>query len=212
MDTFVRENRAKEIIRECDGRAIGYKVNLAKKESIESFLSELTSNYKHFIYGIILNAGLKRDGLLSMMSADDWSDVVDVNYKNNFYLLNKLSKFLIANKVGGVIANVTSVGATRCVSGQCNYSSSKAAMIALTKSLAKELGRYGIRVNSVSPGFIKTEMVEEMNQDILSEMLRNVPLGRIGEPNDIANIMSFLFSDKSSYISGADIVVDGGGL
>ena len=158
---------------------------------------------------LINNAGITKDNLTLRMKEDEWRDVIDVNLSSVFYACQVAIKAMIKNKSGTII-NITSiVGHTGNV-GQANYTASKAGVIAMTKSLAKEYAKKNIRVNCVSPGFISTDMTEGLKEELKNELLKNIPINRLGTGEDIANAVTFLSSNASSYITGETIHVNGG--
>lgn len=157
---------------------------------------------------LVNNAGIRKDMYLAMMSEDDWDDVIDTNLKSIYHLCKWTSRAMISKR-SGIIINVSSVSALRGVGGQTNYSASKGGMLAFTRSLADELAPYGIRVNAVAPGFIETDMTKDMDE-LINKMLPNIPLGRIGTPEDVCGGVLFLASEDSNYITGFTLAIDGG--
>ena len=158
---------------------------------------------------LINNAGITKDNLAIRMSLDEWNDVININLTSNFLLSQQSIKLMIKNKKGSII-NITSVVGHTGNPGQVNYSSSKAGLIAMTKTLAREYAKKNIRVNCVSPGLIETDMTNSLKNEHKKMLLDQIPLGRMGNPDDISNIVSFLASDYSSYITGETIHVNGG--
>ncbi|MDO5656436.1 MAG: 3-oxoacyl-[acyl-carrier-protein] reductase [Flavobacteriaceae bacterium] len=158
---------------------------------------------------LINNAGITRDSTLLKMSKDQWDQVIDVNLTGVYNCTRNIAPIMVENNFG-VILNTSSVVGLYGNFGQTNYSATKAGVIAMTKTWSKELGRKGIRVNAVAPGFIMTDMVRAMPEDVLAKLAAKVPLQSLGEPEDIANIYAFLASDQAKYITGATISVDGG--
>ncbi len=158
---------------------------------------------------LVNNAGVIRDKALMMMSREDWLDVVDTNLGGAFNLTrNAIVTFL--KQKSGVIVNVSSVSGVAGLARQTNYCASKAGIIGFTKALAKEVAAYNIRVNAVAPGFIVTDMIAELKPEYRESMIRNIPLGRFGTPDEVARVVDFLVSERSDYITGQVIVVDGG--
>ena len=143
------------------------------------------------------------------MTSDDFSDVIDTNLKGAFMMLKHVSKIMLRQKSGHII-NISSVVGLRGNAGQVNYSASKAGMIGMTKSAAKELGSRGITVNAVAPGFIETDMTAKLPESVVSENLKSIPMKCLGNVNDVANLVAFLGSDNARYITGQVICVDGG--
>ncbi len=158
---------------------------------------------------LINNAGITKDNLAIRMGKKEWLDVLDVNLNSVFFMCQQALKVMIKNKAG-VIINISSVVAHTGNPGQSNYTASKAGMIAMTKSLAKEYAKKNIRINCVSPGFIDTDMTTSLKDDHKKMLLEQIPLGRMGKPSDIANAAAFLISDDSCYITGETIHVNGG--
>lgn len=158
---------------------------------------------------LVNNAGITKDGLSFRMKKEDFTNVIDINLTSAFLASQIVSSDMIRQRKGSII-NMTSIVGIHGQGGQVNYSASKAGLIGLTKSLAKETGSRGVRVNAIAPGYIKTDMTEVLSEDLKKAMVESVPLKRAGEPEDIANTAVFLASDMSSYISGQIIGVDGG--
>jgi 3-oxoacyl-[acyl-carrier protein] reductase len=158
---------------------------------------------------LVNNAGITKDNLLMKMSEADWDAVMAVNLKSVYNTCKALTRAMMKNR-SGVILNITSVIGLTGNAGQANYAASKAGMIGFTKSIAKELASRGIRANCIAPGYIKTSMTEVLKPEVKEAIIGEVPLGRIGEPNDIAQAALFLASDQASYITGQVLTVDGG--
>jgi len=158
---------------------------------------------------LINNAGITKDNLALRMKEDEWRDVIDVNLSSVFYTCQVAIKAMIKTKAGSIV-NITSVVGHTGNIGQANYTASKAGVIAMTKSLAKEYAKKNIRVNCVSPGFIATDMTKNLKEEYKNELLKNIPINRLGAGEDIANAVTFLSSDASSYITGETIHVNGG--
>ena len=158
---------------------------------------------------LINNAGITRDGLLAMMKEEDFDSVLDTNLKGAFNMIRHMTGLFIRAREGCII-NMASVAGIMGNAGQCNYSASKAGLIGLTKSVAKELAPKGIRCNAVAPGFIATDMTEVLTEEQKAGILGNVPAGRLGEPKDIAKAVAFLASDDAAYITGTTLHVNGG--
>lgn len=158
---------------------------------------------------LVNNAGITKDNLIIRMSTQDWMDVMDVNLKGVFLCTKAVSRGMMKKRYGKII-NISSVVGITGNAGQSNYSASKAGVIGFTKSMAKELSSRGIRVNAIAPGFIQTDMTDILNDDIKQEMLKNIPLNYFGTPKDISNLVNFLASEASDYITGQVIKVDGG--
>jgi 3-oxoacyl-[acyl-carrier protein] reductase len=158
---------------------------------------------------LVNNAGLTRDGLLARMPDDDWRTVIETNLSSCFYTCRAVARPMM-KKRGGAIVNVSSIVGVHGNWGQTNYAASKAGIIGFTKSLARELGSRGVRANVVAPGYVKTQLTDVLPEEATAAMLQNTPLGRLGEPEDIAGAVRFLCSDEASFITGEVLLVDGG--
>jgi 3-oxoacyl-[acyl-carrier protein] reductase len=158
---------------------------------------------------LVNNAGLTRDGLLARMSDDDWRTVIDTNLSSVFYTCRAVTRPMM-RKRSGAIVNVSSIVGVHGNWGQTNYAASKAGIIGFTKSLARELGSRGVRANVVAPGYVKTQLTDVLPEEATKAMLGNTPLGRLGEPEDVAGAVRFLCSDDASFITGEVLLVDGG--
>ena len=158
---------------------------------------------------LVNNAGVTRDNLLAMMAEKDWDEVLSINLKSVFLFTRACAKPMIRQR-SGVIINITSVIGLIGNAGQANYAASKAGMVAFTKSAARELAKRNIRANAIAPGFIKTRMTDKLTGEQQEKILGQIPLGRLGEPKDIADVAVFLASDASRYMTGQVLVVDGG--
>ncbi len=158
---------------------------------------------------IVNNAGITKDGLMLTMKEEDFDKVIDVNLKGCFNIVKNFTKHLFKNRSGSII-NITSVSGLMGNVGQSNYAAAKAGLVGMTKTWAKEFAPRNIRVNGVAPGFIKTDMTEEIAEKAGEQLLETIPMKRLGKPEDIAEMVTFLASDKASYITGEIIKVDGG--
>ncbi len=158
---------------------------------------------------LVNNAGVTRDGLLARMSDDDWRVVLDTNLGGTFNTCRAASRGMMKRR-GGTVVNVSSIVGVHGNPGQTNYSASKAGIIGFTKALARELGSRGVRANVVAPGYISTRLTNELPEELQQSMLANTPLGRFGDPEDVAGAVRFLSSDASSFITGEVLLVDGG--
>lgn len=194
-----------------------YRVNVADRQAVQEWVDDVAARYGR-IDILVNNAGILRDALLvkyrdgqvvRQMSEEEFDQVVAVNLKGVFNCTQAVVPYMIRDG-GGVILNASSVVGLDGNFGQTNYVATKSGVIGMTKVWARELGRYNIRVNAVAPGFISTDMVRQMPEKVLEQMRARIPLGRLGEPRDIADAYLFLASDEASYITGAVLRVDGG--
>jgi len=158
---------------------------------------------------LVNNAGTTRDNLIALMTEKEWDDVLNTNLKSVFLMTKACARPMVKQR-SGVMLNISSVIGITGNAGQANYAASKAGIIALTKSTAKELAKRNIRVNAIAPGFIRTRMTEQVPAEIQQKILENIPLGRYGEPEDVAQAALFLVSEEASYITGQVVIVDGG--
>ena len=158
---------------------------------------------------LVNNAGLTRDGLLARMPDDDWRTVIETNLSSVFYTCRAVTRPMMKKRAGAIV-NVSSIVGVHGNWGQTNYAASKAGIIGFTKSLARELGSRGVRANVVAPGYVKTQLIDVLPDEATLAMLQNTPLGRLGEPQDIAGAVRFLCSDEASFITGEVLLVDGG--
>jgi 3-oxoacyl-[acyl-carrier protein] reductase len=158
---------------------------------------------------LVNNAGITRDDLIMRLSDEDWHSVIDTNLGGAFFTCRTLSRPMLKRRAG-VIVNITSIVGVHGNAGQTNYAASKAGLIGLTKSLAKELGGRGIRVNAIAPGYIATELTDALPDQAREAILGGTPLGRLGEPADVARAVRFLCSDAAGFITGDVLAVDGG--
>ena len=185
-----------------------YILDLNSKDSIDQFWSLLEENNKS-ISVLINNAGITRDNIVLRMSDEEWSDIMNVHLYGTFQLCKRSLKMMLKNKWGRII-NISSASASIGNRGQSNYAAAKAGVEAFTKSLAKEVGKRDITINSVAPGFISTDMTEQ-NEGVNSEyVVKEIPLGRFGEPNEVASLIGFLCSEDASYITGQTVHINGG--
>ena len=158
---------------------------------------------------LVCNAGINRDRIIWKMSEQDWDDVININLKG-YFIYNKLAAAYFKEQRSGKIINITSINGLRGKFGQCNYSASKGGIIALTKALAKEVGKFNVNVNAVAPGMVMTEMAKKIPPEFLQKAIDETVLGRVATTDDIANVVAFLCSEKARHITGEVIKVDGG--
>ncbi len=183
-------------------------VDVTKSDQVESFVQKTLDKFKK-IDILVNNAGITKDGLLVRMSESDWDAVIAVNLKGAFNCTKAVSKIMMKQR-GGRIVNMASIIGIMGNAGQANYAASKGGLIALTKTVAKELASRNVRANAIAPGFIQTDMTAKLPENVKTEMLKYVPLAKFGTVTDVANLALFLASDNSSYITGQVIQVDGG--
>lgn len=186
----------------------GYASNAANFEDTHKVVEEIAKDFGR-IDILVNNAGITRDGLMMRMSEAQWDMVINVNLKSAFNFIHACTPIMMRQKSGSII-NMSSVVGVSGNAGQTNYSASKAGMIGLAKSIAKELGSRGIRANCIAPGFIITEMTHQLSEEVRKEWAAQIPLKRGGTPEDVANVCTFLASDLASYVTGQVIHVCGG--
>lgn len=191
-----------------DQKVVSYLVNVSKTKETDVAIQEILSLFGK-VDILVNNAGITRDNLLMRMSEEDWDAVLEVNLKSVYNTCKSLSRAMMKAKSGSII-NISSVIGLMGNAGQINYAASKAGMIGFTKSLAKEFSSRGVRANCVAPGYIETQMTEVLPPQVKEGILTKIPLGRIGQPQDIAQAVLFLASDLSGYVTGQVLAVDGG--
>jgi len=189
-------------------QSLALKVDVTNMAEVEINVNKIIDNFKR-VDILINNAGITRDNLLLRLSENDWDKVIAVNLKGAFNCIKVLSRFMLKARYGKIV-NISSVIGIMGNAGQVNYAASKAGLIGVTKSLAKELGSRNITVNAVAPGYIKTAMTDKLDDRIKEEMFKRIPLGRFGEPSDVAKAALFLASSDADYITSQVLVVDGG--
>lgn len=183
-------------------------MDIQNPSSIRTGMQELMESLGE-VDVLINSAGITRDRSFAFMNETDWDSVLDVNLSGVYRVIKKAILPMVAHK-NGVILNVASVSGLMGIAGQANYCSAKAGLIGLTKALAREFGPYNIRVNAVAPGYIETDLLNTMSEEHRTKALTQIPLKRFGTPDEIADLLTFLASDKASYINGETIVIDGG--
>ena len=187
-----------------------YLLNFTDKNSISDSVKQISEDHDD-IDSLINNAGTTSDNLFLRMKDEQWYDVIDINLNSNYYIIKGILPNMIKKKEGNIIG-ITSVVAFTGNAGQSNYSASKSAIIAMYKSIALEVAQRNIRVNTIAPGFIKTFMTEKLNDIQKDSIMKNIPMKKFGEPNDVANLALFLSDKSSSYITGQTFHVNGGML
>jgi 3-oxoacyl-[acyl-carrier protein] reductase len=205
------EQRAIEVveaIRGKGGRAIAIKADVSNPQEVEAMFEKVLNEFGD-LHILVNNAGITRDALLIRMKQEDWDAVLDTNLKG-VYNCSKAAARIMIKKRRGKIINISSVVGVAGNAGQSNYAAAKAGVIGFSKAIARELAPRNIQVNVVAPGFIETDMTAALPESIRQEMLKQIPLGRYGDPMDVAYVVGFLASDKSRYITGQVIHVDGG--
>ncbi|HEX5799167.1 MAG TPA: 3-oxoacyl-[acyl-carrier-protein] reductase [Gaiellaceae bacterium] len=196
------QDEAEALAAELGGRAVGADVSSA--EEAKRLVEEAGD-----LDVLVNNAGLTRDGVLARMSDDDWRIVIDTNLSSVFYTCRAVTRSMMRKRAGSIV-NVSSIVGVHGNWGQTNYAASKAGIIGFTKSLARELGSRGVRANVVAPGYVTTQLTDVLPEDATRAMLDNTPLGRLGDPEDVARAVRFLCSDEASFITGEVLLVDGG--
>ncbi len=213
----VNEEAGKALVAQLGNDATFYKVNVADRQAVQAWVDDVVARYGR-VDVLVNNAGVTRDGLfvkvkdgelVKQMEEAAFDLVVDINLKGVFNCAQAVAPYMI-KQGSGVILNMASVVGLYGNLGQTNYVATKAGVIGMTKVWARELGRYGVRVNAVAPGFILTDMVQKMPEKVLEDMKAKTPLGRLGQPEDIAHAFLWLASDEASFVHGATISVDGG--
>lgn len=205
------KDKADDVVKEIEshgGTAESYQCHVQNADDVKAMIKHITDTYGS-IDIVVNNAGITRDNLLMRMKEEEFDDVVDVNLKGVFNVIKSVSRPMIRQKSGSIV-NISSIVGSLGNAGQTNYVATKAAIDGMTKSVARELASKNITVNGVAPGFIKSDMTDVLGDDIKDSMLQQIPLKHFGETKDIANAVSFLTSDKASYITGQIIHVNGG--
>jgi 3-oxoacyl-[acyl-carrier protein] reductase len=195
-------DEAETVAKEAGGRAV--QADISDPEAAAKLLEDAGE-----LDILVNNAGLTRDGLIARMPDADWRDVLETNLSSVFYTCRAVARSMMKRRSGSIV-NIASVVGLRGNPGQTNYSASKAGVIGFTKALARELGSRGVRANVIAPGYIHSRLTDEISEDMRSLMLQNTPLGRLGEPEDVAGAVRFLCSDAAAYITGEVLLVDGG--
>ena len=193
---------AEAVAQEVGGRAV--QADVSKPDEVRALVEEAGD-----VDILVNNAGLTRDGVLARMTDDDWRAVIETNLSSVFYTCRAVSRGMMKRRSGSIV-NVSSIVGLRGNWGQTNYAASKAGIIGFTKSIARELGSRGVRANVVAPGYINTRLTDVLPQEARDAMLANTPLGKLGDPEDVAGAVRFLCSDEAAFITGEVLLVDGG--
>ena len=201
-------NEVKSLLEEAGANVFIKKFDVSDSEECSAFVKETNEKFGD-IDVLVNNAGITKDNLLIRLGDDDFSDVLDVNLKGSFYMAREVSKLMLRKRKGSII-NMSSVVGIMGNAGQVNYSASKAGVIGMTKSLARELAKKNVRVNAVAPGMIETDMTDVLPEEAKKKIADAIPLKEMGKPEDIANAVVFLAGDNSRYITGQVLSVDGG--
>tara|TARA_B100000035_G_scaffold297858_1_gene291054 strand:- start:3 stop:737 length:735 start_codon:yes stop_codon:yes gene_type:complete len=199
-------NLISQQIKNSDGK--GLKMDVTDQESINLAMNRIQEGYGT-VYGLVNNAGITEDNLLMRMSDEQWLSVIETNLTSLYRVTKSLVKDMMKARQGRII-NVGSIVGVMGNAGQSNYSASKSGLLGFTKSLARELSSRNINVNSISPGFIDTDMTKALSDEQIDNLTKNIPLGRIAESSEVSSVVSFLLSEDSSYITGENINVNGG--
>lgn len=205
------EAKANEVVDEIKalGReAFAVKCNVSNSEEVAEMIKGTIDSFGKLDI-LVNNAGITKDNLLMRLKEEEWDDVININLKGVFLCTKAVTRQMMKQRVGRII-NIASIVGVSGNPGQANYVAAKAGVIGLTKTTAKELASRNITVNAIAPGFITTDMTDKLPEDVKAEMLKQIPLARLGEPKDIAKITAFLASDDSSYITGQTLHIDGG--
>ena len=190
------------------GKAEAVRCNVADFQACGEMIAQIVKKSGRLDI-LVNNAGITKDGLLMKMSEADYDQVLDINLKGTFHTIRHASRYLLKQRSGRII-NITSVSGVLGNAGQANYSASKAGVIGLTKSAARELASRGICVNAVAPGYVETDMTRALPEQVKAQMLSQIPLGRAASPQEIADVVLFLASEQSAYMTGQVLCVDGG--
>jgi 3-oxoacyl-[acyl-carrier protein] reductase len=200
--------RLEEVAASLGAGARAYAADIVDYAAVEAAVTAVQKDFGA-IGGLVNNAGMVKDGLLLRMSPDDWRRVIDVNLNGTFYCTRCVAPIMMRQRSGRIV-NISSVIGLTGNAGQANYAASKAGIIALTKSVAKELGGRGVTCNAVAPGFITTDMTAALPEKVQADLLQRIPLKRFGSGQDVAGLVRFLLSEEAAYITGQTLVVDGG--
>jgi 3-oxoacyl-[acyl-carrier protein] reductase len=204
----IDEAKAKDAATGLGGEASAVRLNVADGEEVKRVVTQLLAERQR-IEILVCNAGITRDGLLLRMKPEDWSAVLDVNLHGTFYCIKQVLPSMAKQRYGRIIT-ISSIVSVMGNSGQANYAASKAAVVGLTKSVAREYASRGVTANAVAPGFIDTAMTQALPDSVRQQLQEQIPLGRLGTPDDVAHAVGFLASDQAAYITGQVLHVNGG--
>ncbi|NMB26646.1 MAG: 3-oxoacyl-[acyl-carrier-protein] reductase [Tissierellia bacterium] len=215
IDIVINYNKdlegAEETQKQCEKIGVKTRIlqgDMGKEEDVNLIFENIVDEFGK-IDILINNAGITIDGLLISMKEEAFREVLEVNLFSAFYTMKLAARIMAKNRFGRII-NISSIVGIRGNAGQVNYSASKAGLIGMTKSLAKEMAKRNIRVNAIAPGFIETDMTHKLSNNIKNKMLEEIPVGYFGKPEDIGNLVNFLVSEEANYITGQVISIDGG--
>ena len=207
--TGTRQSSLDDLVHELSNRAYSIAADLGEKSSIDSLIKQISGISSDGVDIVINNAGIVRDNLLIRMKDEEWNQVLDINLFAGYKLIQGLMRGMMKRRWGRIIG-VSSVVGTTGNPGQANYAAAKAGMIGFSKALAQEVATRGITVNVVAPGMIRTDMTDNLNEDQSARLISTIPLGRLGNPEEIAASVIYLASDEASYVTGATLHVNGG--
>ncbi|MGX6441978.1 3-oxoacyl-[acyl-carrier-protein] reductase [Neobacillus sp. K501] len=203
-----KANEVAEEIKMLGKEAFAIKCDVSNNEEVSAMVKETIERFGKLDI-LVNNAGITKDNLLMRMKEEEWDDVININLKGVFLCTKAVTRQMMKQRVGRII-NIASIVGVSGNPGQANYVAAKAGVIGLTKTTAKELASRNITVNAIAPGFITTDMTDKLTEELKTEMLKQIPLARLGEPKDIAKMTAFLASDDASYITGQTLHIDGG--
>ena len=204
-----RTGAVKEDMEPSHPNVVHKKGDVTDYDAMKAMIADLAASHNGTLDFLVNNAGVTRDNLVARMSEEDYDHVMDINLKGAFHTIRHLTRYFLKQRKGKIV-NISSVSGVAGNAGQANYAASKAGLIGLTKSVAKELAGRNICVNAVAPGFIETEMTQALPQKTREAAVASIPMGRMGSPRDVAELVAFLAGDRSDYITGQVICVDGG--